>query len=165
MRFKEFLLLENWNKAKKLINVRTPLFHASPVVVSILRDNQIKSSVAGATSKFGGKQSGISTTRDLNFLTKNWEYGSAIMVIDYDKVKTKYKVKPISYQGGLYGDEKEERIETEKLPLKFVKGIIVRDEGSKVFYKDWASWNEKFNLGFDVIVKDGNKYFYAKDKI
>lgn len=170
MNYKEYLN-EHWSQAKKLIKVRNPLFHASPALMQILDTGYIKSSKGDpALSRYTGTQSGISTSRNLSFLQKTtftqWKFGTGIIVLDGDKIKQKYKIVPIDYWKRIAEFEFEERILSDKIPIKpYIKGIIMKDN-SKFYYNDWASWKDKFNLSFDVVVYwKGKKYFYAKDLI
>jgi len=162
------IINENWASLKKLINVKKPLFHATNSIVNILRDGYIKSSL-DSISSFGGKQSGISMSRNLEVLTKDWRFGSVVLVLDENMLKQKYKTLPLDYWKDKTPEsfEFEERILTEKIPIKkYLKGIVIDGYGkNKAYLNDWVSWKNKFNLSFDVIVKNGNKYMYAKDMI
>jgi len=171
MKFHDLLLIENWAKAKKLIKVKNPLFHGTSQLISILRDSQIKSSRGGAQSKFNSYQHGISVTRNLDRVVKDWLFGYNILVLDGDKLKTKYKIKPVDYwaDSGKADPsfEFEERILADKLPIRdYLKGIIVKDNSpKKLYYPEWASWKEEYDLPFDVVVYSKGKYLYVKDLV
>lgn len=156
----EHLLVENWAATKKFFNVRSPLFHGTygPRVTSILRDGFLRS----------GKQVGISAARTLQPLLIpgamfSSPFGTYVLVLDGEAIEKRYKVSPVHYPevdteikkqspygGSQWFDEQEERIYTDKLPIKYIKGIIILgdpegdlDELARKFpvvYKSKSEW-------------------------
>ena len=154
-RIDSMLLTENWSAVRKWFDVREPLFHATtgPRSVSIFRDGFLKSSFDGSWGRGNDRvQWGISTARTLQPLLDG-EFGQYVLVLDGGAIKRNYEVKPVQYGGksGWLRDEQEERIWTKKLPVKYIRGIIILHEPYKFEKKELA---EKFD--FPIVYKTKN---------
>lgn len=150
------LLTENWSAIRRLLDVRSPLFHATtgPRIAMILRDGYMKSSEPRDGQS--RPQVGISTARTLQPLLGG-EFGNAVLVLDKDTMKQKYRIEPYQYWGNStnsdWQDEQEERVMTDKLSVKHIRGIIFAGRAPAKFeLKHMAS-----TWGFPIIYKDKNE--------
>jgi len=104
-----------------------PLFHATPAAVQIL--NQGEGICSGKGSRWAkGNNASISLTRDVTWLLDG-KFGTAILVLDRDEIKTRYKVEPLDALGYMSGykfrkGEAEERVYTKNIPINFIKAMI-----------------------------------------
>ena len=105
-----------------------PLYHATPAAVSIVSHGEGICSDKG--SRFGkGNNKSISLTRDFNWLLDG-RFGNAILVLDRDQLKTKFKIEPVDAKGYMSNyefrkHELEERVYTGLIPVKYIKAVIL----------------------------------------
>ena len=114
-------------KLNKLLPTH-PLFHATPAAVSILAHGEGLCSDKG--SRFGrGNTKSISLSRDLTWLLDG-KFGNAILVLDRDDLKMKYKIEPVDAKGYMSNyeyrkGELEERVYADTIPVKYIKAAIL----------------------------------------
>ena len=123
----KFLEVVSDSRLNKLLPAH-PLFHATAAAVSILAHGEGLRSDKG--SRFGrGNYKSISLSRDLTWLL-NGKFGSTILVLDRDEIKTKFKLEPVdplAYMSDFKfrKGELEERVQADVIPVKFVKAAIM----------------------------------------
>ena len=100
------------------------LFHGTPAAVSIVSHGE------GLRSDKGSRRNNksISFTRDLTWLLDG-KFGNAIIVLDRDELKTKFKIEPVDAFGYMSEykyrkQELEERIYSSYIPVKYIKAVI-----------------------------------------
>jgi len=134
-------------RLSKLLPVH-PLFHATPAAVSILAHGEGICSDKG--SRFGrGNTKSISLSRDLTWLLDG-KFGKAILVLDRDQLKTKFKIEPVDAKGFMSDyeyrkGELEERVYAEVIPVKYIKAAIMllkphRTKDGSTEYADQNLW-------------------------
>ena len=135
--FREFILLENYFNISKKLKITNPLFHATGLAAIKIVDKK-EGLKTGQGSNFGsGNANGISMTRDFSVVSRG-KFGHTILVCSRDELKTKFKIEQVNY----FGDrsEKEERIITNHIPVKFIKAMIILTSPI-ANGKEFAKWN------------------------
>ena len=125
----------SWMRVKhRFPGVVSPVFHATtgPRAARIaLYGEGIKAD--SGYSNFGG-QEGVSVSRDLSFLLKGG-FGNVIFVLDYQSLRNHFDVEPVQYPG--IGDEFEERVYTDLIPVAMIQGVIFNAHLSRPNAQEW----------------------------